>query len=124
VDPEAGKQKEYPNLILTVIHAQEWAAIKGRERIDWKLLTDLPVRSRQEAIEKLTRYAQRWKIESFHKILKSGCKVGGHEMAALLQPCRSCPPPGTTGSFTLDQTKPDESRELRTCAVVFRFWQV
>jgi hypothetical protein len=28
-----------------------------------------------QAIEKLQWYALRWKIEVFHKILKSGCKV-------------------------------------------------
>ncbi len=28
-----------------------------------------------DAIEKLTWYALRWKIETFHKILKSGCKA-------------------------------------------------
>jgi len=33
------------------------------------------VRSRQAAIEKLKWYALRWKIELFHKVLKSGCKV-------------------------------------------------
>jgi hypothetical protein len=33
------------------------------------------VRSRREAAEKLDWYAQRWKIETFHKILKSGCKA-------------------------------------------------
>ncbi len=43
------------------------------EPIDWKLITNLPVRSRAEAIEKLDWYAMRWKIETFHKILKSGC---------------------------------------------------
>lgn len=75
VRPPIGKQKEYPDLPLTVIHAREMDAPKGRERINWKLLTDLPVRSRQDAVEKLIWYAQRWKIETFHKILKSGCKV-------------------------------------------------
>lgn len=75
VRPPIGKQKQYPELVLTVIHAQEKDAPKDRERIDWKLLTDLPVRSRQQAVEKLDWYAQRWKIETFHKILKSGCKV-------------------------------------------------
>lgn len=75
VRPPIGKQKQYPELALTAIHAQERDAPKDRERIDWKLLTDLPVRSRQEAVEKLGWYAQRWKIETFHKILKSGCKV-------------------------------------------------
>ena len=71
--PPIGKQKNYPPLVLTVIYAQERGQPQGRERIDWKLLTDLPVRSVLQAIEKLEWYAQRWKIETFHKILKSGC---------------------------------------------------
>lgn len=73
--PPIGKQKNYPSLILTVIYAQERGTPQGRDRIDWKLLTDLPVRSRKEAVEKVLWYAQRWKIETFHKILKSGCKA-------------------------------------------------
>lgn len=73
--PPIGKQKEYPNLILTVIHAEERDQPKHRDKIIWKLMTDLPVSSRQEAIEKLEWYAMRWKIETFHKILKSGCKA-------------------------------------------------
>lgn len=75
VCPPIGKQKDYPKLILTAIHAQERAEPQGRQRIEWKLLTDLPVRSRREAIEKIEWYAQRWKIETFHKILKSGCRA-------------------------------------------------
>lgn len=75
VHPPAGKQKNYPPLMLTVIHAQEACAPRGREKIDWKLITNLPVRSRKDAIEKLTWYAMRWKIETFHKILKSGCRA-------------------------------------------------
>ena len=73
--PPIAKQKRYPPLELTVIHAKERAAPAGLEPIDWKLITDLPVRTRVEAIEKLTWYALRWKIETFHKIMKSGCKA-------------------------------------------------
>ena len=73
--PPIGKQKHYPALDLTVIHAQERRAPKGRKPIEWKLITDLPVRSRQDAVEKLDWYALRWKIEVFHKILKSGCRA-------------------------------------------------
>jgi hypothetical protein len=35
----------------------------------------MPVTSRTQAIEKLQWYATRWRIETFHKIMKSGCKV-------------------------------------------------
>jgi hypothetical protein len=48
---------------------------KNGKKINWKLITDLPVGSRTDAIEKLEWYALRWKIEVFHKILKSGCKA-------------------------------------------------
>ena len=73
--PPIGKQKRYPTLTLTVIHAKERETPRSRKKIEWKLITDLPVGSRQEAVEKLEWYAMRWKIEVFHKILKSGCKA-------------------------------------------------
>src|SRR3984957_8760461 len=73
--PPTYKQKMYPPLMLTVLHATERDPPKGRDPIDWELVTDLPIRSRKEAIEKLNWYAMRWKIETFHKILKSGCKA-------------------------------------------------
>ncbi len=73
--PPIGKQSRYPALELTVLHATERSKPRGRDRIDWKLITDLPVTSRADAIEKLRWYAMRWKIETFHKILKSGCRA-------------------------------------------------
>lgn len=75
IQPPIGKQKRYPSLDLTVIHATERRAPKGRKPIEWKLITDLPVLSRDEAIEKINWYARRWKIEMFHKVLKSGCRA-------------------------------------------------
>lgn len=75
VRPPRDKEKRYPALVLTAIYVQERGTPKGRERINWKLLTDLPVHSFLDAIEKLEWYAQRWKIETFHKILKSGCRA-------------------------------------------------
>ena len=73
--PPIGKQKRYPALTLTVIHAKERGTPVDRPAIEWKLITDLPVATRAAAVEKLRWYAQRWKIETFHKILKSGCRA-------------------------------------------------
>jgi hypothetical protein len=73
--PPIGKQRRYPALDLTVLHVTERNPPRDREPIEWKLLTDLPVRSRREAIEKIRWYAMRWKVETFHKILKSGCRM-------------------------------------------------
>jgi hypothetical protein len=73
--PPEGKWKDYTDLTLTVIHATERGTPRGREKIAWKLITNLPVKTLKSAIEKLNWYAMRWKIEVFHKILKSGCKA-------------------------------------------------
>ncbi|MFD1625963.1 IS4 family transposase [Azospirillum griseum] len=73
--PPIGKQKKYPALKLTYIHAYERDEPADRPRVSWKLITNLPVRTAQEAVEKLGWYALRWKIEVFHKIMKSGCKA-------------------------------------------------
>jgi hypothetical protein len=48
---------------LTVLHAREPDEPADRPRIDWRLVTDLPVTSNRAAVEKLHWYALRWKIE-------------------------------------------------------------
>ena len=73
--PPIAKRTRYPALTLTVLHAREPEEPVGRPRIDWKLITDLPVDGQADAVEKLHWYAMRWKIEVFHKILKSGCRA-------------------------------------------------
>ena len=60
--PSRAKQNRYQPLTLTVLYATERQAPKGTEAIRWKLITDLPVSSRAEALEKLQWYALRWKI--------------------------------------------------------------
>jgi hypothetical protein len=81
--PPIGKRKNYPELTLTVIHATERGTPRGREKIAWKLLTNLPVGSLKAAIEKLDWYAMRWKIELFHKILKIRLQSRGIQTAKL-----------------------------------------
>jgi len=75
VRPPIGKHQVYPPLSLTVIHAWENKKPTGRVPICWKLLTDLTVDTLESASEKVHWYSQRWKIETFHKVLKSGCRA-------------------------------------------------
>ena len=58
-----------------MVHAMERSRPENRKPIDWKLITDLPVRWLKDAVEKPQWYALRWKVEVFHKVLKSGCKA-------------------------------------------------
>lgn len=60
---------------LTVIGATETAPSAGSEAISWVLLTNLAVPDFASAAEKIAWYGLRWGIETWHKVLKSGCKV-------------------------------------------------
>lgn len=80
VHPPRAKKYQHSPQVFTVIYAVEQGTPEGREPIVWKLLTSLPVKTTAEAIEKLNWYAMRWKIEVFHKILKSGCRVEESEL--------------------------------------------
>jgi Domain of unknown function (DUF4338)/Transposase DNA-binding/Transposase Tn5 dimerisation domain len=62
-------------LTLWAVWAREAEASPRWERIEWMLLTTLPVTTFEEAIEKLAWYMIRWGIEVYHRTLKSGCKV-------------------------------------------------
>ena len=46
------------------------------------MITNLPVTSLEGALEKISWYALRWKIETFHKILKSGCRAEESKLRA------------------------------------------
>jgi hypothetical protein len=48
---------------------------KGKEPIEWFLAASEPVNTPEEAYEYVGYYIQRWKIERFHYVLKSGCAI-------------------------------------------------
>jgi hypothetical protein len=62
-------------ITVRVIGATESAPPAGQEAVSWVLLTNLPVADFEAAREKVQWYGKRWGIETWHKVLKSGCKV-------------------------------------------------
>jgi len=60
-------------LTMNIVRITE--IIEAGEPIEWILLTSLPVRNADDAFEIVGYYIQRWKIERFHFVLKSGCNV-------------------------------------------------
>jgi hypothetical protein len=43
--------------------------------VEWLLLTTVPVLNSEDALQRIQWYCQRWQIEIWHKILKSGCRI-------------------------------------------------
>jgi hypothetical protein len=64
-----------------VVWAHELEPPAGlKEPIDWVLLTSLPVRTLDEAMEVISYYEKRWLIEEWHKALKTGCQVENRQL--------------------------------------------
>jgi hypothetical protein len=62
-------------LAVTVVEAREINPPAGVEPIAWVLFTSFTVGRFVEARRVVARYAQRWLIEEYHKVLKSGVHV-------------------------------------------------
>ncbi len=45
----------------------------------WLLLSTLPIESRKQALRCLRSYTLRWRIEEWHRLLKSGCNIEAHQ---------------------------------------------
>lgn len=69
------KSDLYEPMTVNIVAATEAAPPEGIEAISWVLLTNLPTSDFDAAAEKVDWYAKRWGIETWHKVLKSGCKV-------------------------------------------------
>lgn len=67
---------------LWAIVATEASKPAQGEAVEWLLLTTLPVRSLEQAAEKLDWYARRWQIEVYHRTLKSGCRIENRQLAS------------------------------------------
>lgn len=75
VRPPIGKQRKYRHQKLQIIHAEEINPPEGRAPVFWKLITNLAVATHADAVHKLEWYALRWKIETFFRTLKTGCRI-------------------------------------------------
>ena len=68
-------QKDKAPIKLTVVHVQETAQPKDDEPVEWFLLTTCEVSTPEQAQQILRWYCLRWRIEDWHRVLKSGCNI-------------------------------------------------
>lgn len=60
---------------IWVIHALEENPPAGTEAVEWFILTTLDITSPETAEQCLRWYCLRWRIEDWHRVLKSGCRI-------------------------------------------------
>lgn len=77
-------KRHWPGLKLHAVWVREVDPPEGEEPLEWMLLTDLPVSHWEQAVEKVQWYCLRWRIEEWHRVLKTGCRVEKREFGTAL----------------------------------------
>jgi hypothetical protein len=69
------------------VHAVEAAPAEAASPVEWFLLTTVDIISSEDAVQCLRWYCLRWRIEDFHRVLKSGCGIEeiAHETAERIR---------------------------------------
>ncbi len=74
--PQHGLSSPHPPVDMWLLHAREIDCSDPKAKtIEWYLLSSAPIQDSSTAIELLECYATRWRIEDWHRILKTCCRV-------------------------------------------------
>ena len=86
IQPPVGHADKAP-VELYLVHAWEENPPENAKAVEWFLLTTIEVTCAREAEQCLRWYTLRWRIEDWHRVLKSGCKIGeiAHKSAERLR---------------------------------------
>ncbi len=75
LEPPARPDRILAPVTVTAVLATEPNPPADEDPLDWLLLTNLPVETPEQAIEKRSWSLCRWQIEVYFKVLKSGCRI-------------------------------------------------
>jgi hypothetical protein len=76
-------RKSAPAVSVTALLAREECPPAGEKAIEWRLLTNRPAATLEDAVELMGWYRCRWLVEIFFRILKSGCRVEALQLSTL-----------------------------------------
>ena len=77
--PKASQTRNRQPIKLFAVYILEKNPPQGATQVRWMLLTTIPINSLKQALKCLRWYCLRWRIEEWHRVLKSGCKILDHQ---------------------------------------------
>lgn len=77
--PNTEQTRNLTPLTLWAIYLVEKTPPADATQVEWLLLTTMEVSSIKQALKCIDYYCRRWRIEEWHRVLKSGCRVLEHQ---------------------------------------------
>jgi hypothetical protein len=77
--PRTPQTRNKSPITLWAVYLVEKHPPKGAAPVRWLLLTSIPIPSVKQALKCVRRYCRRWRIEEWHRVMKSGCKILDHQ---------------------------------------------
>ena len=77
--PDKSQTRNLEPIKLWAIYLAEKNPPPGAAALEWLLLTTIEVRSIKQALKCIRWYCRRWRIEEWHRVMKSGCKILEHQ---------------------------------------------
>ncbi len=77
--PDTPQTRDLQPVEVYAVSVVERHPPEGAKELRWVLLTTVPIRSHKEALRCLRWYTMRWRIEEWHRVLKSGCHIESHQ---------------------------------------------
>jgi len=77
--PQTKQLRDKKPIDLFAVYLLEKNPPPEATQIKWLLLTTIEVRSLKQAMKCVNWYCLRWRIEEWHRVLKSGCRVLEHQ---------------------------------------------
>lgn len=69
--PDLHNRRHRDPLEVSVVYVREVGPVRGA-RLEWRLLTNAPVESREQVDAIVASYRLRWRVEEYHRALKAG----------------------------------------------------
>jgi len=85
--PAPSYYREKESIAIQLIHAVEENPPQDTKAVEWFLLTTVKIETAKDIEKCLRWYTLRWRIEDWHRVLKSGCNIDdlAHETAERLR---------------------------------------
>jgi hypothetical protein len=77
-------KKHFPKAVNVVLVREQGTTPRGEKPIEWMLLTNRPLDTTEGVEQIVFGYAQRWRIEEFHRVWKSGaCRIEETQLRSI-----------------------------------------